>query len=216
MRITYLDCDGCSQGFFLRWDWHHGPFPQRADAERDGVTGQFPDYFPTIDGVAEATGSRRDTGPVCPSPGWRASGHTRDRTFLTLGATWSHLARGQNPLASAHRPPPCDHVEVAKLMRTNTDAPPPRGRQLHGGSSMTHERHHEHGHGHQHDRSAHGFLRFARLLPLLWTSAVNREVVRSLAPAEGSAWWISGPAWARPRWKRRGAVRPSWRWTRCR
>jgi ubiquinone/menaquinone biosynthesis C-methylase UbiE len=50
---------------------------------------------------------------------------------------------------------------------------------------MTHERHHEHGHGHQRDRSAHGFLRFIRLLPLLWTSAVNREVVRSLAPAKG-------------------------------
>lgn len=44
---------------------------------------------------------------------------------------------------------------------------------------------HRHGHGHQHDRGTRGFLRYLRLLPRMWTSAVNREVVRSLAPARG-------------------------------
>lgn len=43
--------------------------------------------------------------------------------------------------------------------------------------------HHEH--GHHHDRGARGFLRYLRLLPRMWTSEVNREVVRSLAPARG-------------------------------
>lgn len=42
-----------------------------------------------------------------------------------------------------------------------------------------------HGHGHHHDRGTRGFLRYLRLLPRMWTSAVNREVVRSLAPARG-------------------------------
>jgi ubiquinone/menaquinone biosynthesis C-methylase UbiE len=46
--------------------------------------------------------------------------------------------------------------------------------------------HHEHEqHGHRHDRGARGFLRYLRLLPRMWTSAVNREVVSLLAPAEG-------------------------------
>jgi SAM-dependent methyltransferase len=49
---------------------------------------------------------------------------------------------------------------------------------------MTHE-HHGHGQGHNHHRGAHGVLWYVQLLPLLWTSAVNREVVRLLAPANG-------------------------------
>jgi ubiquinone/menaquinone biosynthesis C-methylase UbiE len=45
--------------------------------------------------------------------------------------------------------------------------------------------HHHHDHGHHHDRGARGFLRYLRLLPRMWRSQVNREVVRSLAPARG-------------------------------
>jgi SAM-dependent methyltransferase len=41
------------------------------------------------------------------------------------------------------------------------------------------------GHAHRHDRGALAFLRYLRLLPQMWTSEVNREVVRSLAPAKG-------------------------------
>jgi SAM-dependent methyltransferase len=49
-----------------------------------------------------------------------------------------------------------------------------------------HDDHHrDHEHGHRHDRGARGFLRYLRLLPRMWTSEVNREVVRSLAPALG-------------------------------
>lgn len=50
---------------------------------------------------------------------------------------------------------------------------------------LTHVNHEHEQHGHQHDRGARGFLRYLRLLPRMWTSDVNREVVRSLAPAEG-------------------------------
>ncbi len=49
-----------------------------------------------------------------------------------------------------------------------------RGRQGHG-----------HEHGHRHDRGARGLLRYLRLLPRMWSSEVNREVVRSLAPSRG-------------------------------
>jgi ubiquinone/menaquinone biosynthesis C-methylase UbiE len=42
-----------------------------------------------------------------------------------------------------------------------------------------------HKHGHHHDRGARGFLRYLRLLPRMWMSEVNREVVRSLAPSRG-------------------------------
>jgi SAM-dependent methyltransferase len=40
-------------------------------------------------------------------------------------------------------------------------------------------------HGHQQDRGIGGFLRYLRLLPRMWRSEVNREVVRTLAPANG-------------------------------
>ncbi|HZU85505.1 MAG TPA: hypothetical protein VE987_21390, partial [Polyangiaceae bacterium] len=39
---------------------------------------------------------------------------------------------------------------------------------------------HAHSHGHQHDRGPRAFLRYVRLLPRMWTSAVNRAVVRAL------------------------------------
>jgi len=49
-----------------------------------------------------------------------------------------------------------------------------------------HAPHAGHGdHAHQHDRGARGFLRYLRLLPQMWRSEVNREVVRSLAPVTG-------------------------------
>jgi SAM-dependent methyltransferase len=41
------------------------------------------------------------------------------------------------------------------------------------------------GHGHHEDRGARGLFRYLRLLPRMWTSEVNREVVRTLAPARG-------------------------------
>jgi SAM-dependent methyltransferase len=44
---------------------------------------------------------------------------------------------------------------------------------------------HAHEHGHRHDHGARGFLRYLRLAPRMWTSEVNREVVRSLAPVQG-------------------------------
>jgi SAM-dependent methyltransferase len=44
---------------------------------------------------------------------------------------------------------------------------------------------HGHAHGHPHDRGPRAVLRYLRLLPRLWTSEVNREVVRVLAPARG-------------------------------
>jgi SAM-dependent methyltransferase len=46
---------------------------------------------------------------------------------------------------------------------------------------------HSHGnaHGHPNDRGVRASLRYLRLLPRLWTSDVNREVVRLLAPAKG-------------------------------
>jgi hypothetical protein len=40
-------------------------------------------------------------------------------------------------------------------------------------------------HAHEHDRGARGFLRYLRLLPHMWRSDVNREVVRSVAPRSG-------------------------------
>jgi ubiquinone/menaquinone biosynthesis C-methylase UbiE len=44
----------------------------------------------------------------------------------------------------------------------------------------------DHGeHAHEHDRGARGFLRYLRLLPHMWRSDVNREVVRSVAPVSG-------------------------------
>lgn len=50
-------------------------------------------------------------------------------------------------------------------------------------SGQEHGHHdHPHGHGHHHDRGARGFLRYLRLLPRMWTSEVNRQVVRSVAP----------------------------------
>jgi ubiquinone/menaquinone biosynthesis C-methylase UbiE len=52
-------------------------------------------------------------------------------------------------------------------------------------NSHEHGHHHAREHGHHHDRGARGFLRYMRLLPRLWTSEVNREVVRSLAPTRG-------------------------------
>lgn len=54
----------------------------------------------------------------------------------------------------------------------------------HGHHRQDHGRR-RHEHGHQHDRGARGFLRYLRLLRRMWTSKVNREVVRSLAPAKG-------------------------------
>jgi ubiquinone/menaquinone biosynthesis C-methylase UbiE len=50
---------------------------------------------------------------------------------------------------------------------------------------MTTHAHHAHEHGHHHDRGARGLLRYLRLLPRMWSSEVNREVVRSLHPARG-------------------------------
>jgi SAM-dependent methyltransferase len=44
----------------------------------------------------------------------------------------------------------------------------------------------DHGdHGHQHDRGLRGFLRYLRLLPPMWRSEVNREVVKAVAPVSG-------------------------------
>jgi SAM-dependent methyltransferase len=53
--------------------------------------------------------------------------------------------------------------------------------------------HHEHRvenghHAHEHDRGVRGFVRYLRLLPHMWTSDVNREVVRSVAPVSGE--WV--------------------------
>jgi SAM-dependent methyltransferase len=48
-----------------------------------------------------------------------------------------------------------------------------------------HQHSHGRAHGHPHDRGARAVLRYLRLLPRLWTSEVNREVVRLLAPARG-------------------------------
>jgi ubiquinone/menaquinone biosynthesis C-methylase UbiE len=47
------------------------------------------------------------------------------------------------------------------------------------------DRDHAHEHGHYHDHGTRGLLRYLRLLPRMWTSDVNREVVRSLAPQPG-------------------------------
>jgi SAM-dependent methyltransferase len=40
-------------------------------------------------------------------------------------------------------------------------------------------------HAHEHDRGARGFLRYLLLLPQMWRSDVNREVVRFVAPVSG-------------------------------
>src|SRR5689334_19475982 len=42
-----------------------------------------------------------------------------------------------------------------------------------------------HHHGHQHDRGVRAFLRYLRLLPSMWRSQVNSEVVRAIAPQAG-------------------------------
>jgi ubiquinone/menaquinone biosynthesis C-methylase UbiE len=55
----------------------------------------------------------------------------------------------------------------------------------HGHHHHHHHHHHHEAHGHHHDRGARGFLRYLRLLPRMWTSDVNREVVRELAPSRG-------------------------------
>lgn len=44
------------------------------------------------------------------------------------------------------------------------------------------EHNHGHGHAHAHDRGLSGFLRYARLLPRMWRSAVSTEVVCSINP----------------------------------
>lgn len=46
-----------------------------------------------------------------------------------------------------------------------------------------HEKHH--GHAHEHDRGLWAVLRYLRLLPELWRSEVNTEVVRAVAPKRG-------------------------------
>jgi ubiquinone/menaquinone biosynthesis C-methylase UbiE len=48
-----------------------------------------------------------------------------------------------------------------------------------------HRADHGHHHGHEHDRGARGFLRYLRLLPQMWRSNINREVVRAVAPVSG-------------------------------
>jgi ubiquinone/menaquinone biosynthesis C-methylase UbiE len=52
---------------------------------------------------------------------------------------------------------------------------------------LDHFRHHTHGsgHGHAHDRGVSAFIRYLRLLPYMWQSAVSGEVVRSVAPHAG-------------------------------
>jgi SAM-dependent methyltransferase len=53
---------------------------------------------------------------------------------------------------------------------------------------MGHDHAHDADHGqhaHEHDRGARGFLRYLLLLPRMWRSDVNSEVVRSVAPVSG-------------------------------
>src|SRR6478752_6097770 len=46
-----------------------------------------------------------------------------------------------------------------------------------------HESHHSHGHGH--DQGLTGFLRYLRLLPVMWRSPVSTAVVEAIAPQAG-------------------------------
>src|SRR5215211_7923810 len=46
-------------------------------------------------------------------------------------------------------------------------------------------RHLGHSHGHEHDRGVLALLRYLRLLPMMWRSQVNSEVVRAIAPKAG-------------------------------
>jgi len=50
---------------------------------------------------------------------------------------------------------------------------------------MGHDHTHRADHGHEHDRGARGFLRYLRLLPLMWRSDINREVVRAVGHVSG-------------------------------
>lgn len=55
----------------------------------------------------------------------------------------------------------------------------------HHGHGHGHRHAHGHAHGHAHDRGPRALLRYLRLLPKMWQSAVGREVVRSIAPSFG-------------------------------
>ena len=52
-----------------------------------------------------------------------------------------------------------------------------------------HDHQHDHGHshmsGHSHDRGWAGFVRYARMLPLMWTSEVSTAVIGLVAPQPG-------------------------------
>ena len=50
---------------------------------------------------------------------------------------------------------------------------------------MHHSHRANHGHGHEHDRGVLAFVRYVRLLPVLWRSQVSSEVVRAIAPKAG-------------------------------
>ncbi len=116
MRITYWIVTGLLALFLVGT----GIMDLSHNAQMQSAMGSlgFPDYFPTIDGVAKLLAVAGILVPRLPmAREWAYAG----LTFLTLGATWSHLARGQNP------GPPLIVLLLAitsrwLLMRTNTDA----------------------------------------------------------------------------------------------
>ena len=62
--------------------------------------------------------------------------------------------------------------------------PPPRHDHQHGHGDG-HDHRHSHRSGHSHDRGWAGFVRYARLLPLMWTSEVSTAVLGLVAPQRG-------------------------------
>jgi hypothetical protein len=116
MRIAYWIVTGLLTLFLVGT----GVMDISRNAQMDSAMGSlgFPEYFLTIDGVAKLLAVAGILVPRLPmAREWAYAG----LTFLTLGAAWSHLARGQNA------GPPLIVLLLAStsrwlLIRTNADA----------------------------------------------------------------------------------------------